>query len=348
LKKFLFLMLILLPAISLVVAGCSQTQTQTQPQSEQKQGAQAPAAKEEAKKKVDYPTKPIELVVPSTAGGGTDVVARAVANGAKKYLPNGQSIVIVNKPGAGATLGIAEVFTAKPDGYKIGAVSTGPLSIQPNYGQTPYKHDSFIPIAQWTSSQNVLVVKADAPWKTYAEWLDYVKKNPGSFNYGTGGAGNTQHLAMEALNILEQIQTKHVPFEGGGPALTALLGGHIQGAIVSVQESKPHTDSGKLKVIANLGTSKTDTYKDAAFLKDKGFAGFDVWTGLVVPKDTPKEIVDILSDAFKKAMADQEVKDQIVKFGIDPAYADSEGFKKIINETAVSTNEVAKKIGLSK
>lgn len=319
--------------LSVGAVGCSNAPETQQPAAEVK--------------KSDYPQKDIELVVAYAAGGGTDSIARFVAHAASKHLPNGKNIVVSNKPGASGTIALTDIMQAKPDGYKLGSVTTGNLAIAPNYGKTPFKSDSFIPIAQFSSVPNVLVVQSDAPWKTYDEWLDDVKKNPGKFSYGTGGTGGTQHLAMEGLNELEGVQTKHVPFEGAAPALTALLGGHVQGAIVNTNEAKPHIDAGKMRVIANLGTSKIEAYKDAMFLKDKGFVGLDSWSGIVVPKDTSKDVVDTLRDVFGKAMKEDSIKKEFNKLGVEPVYADSEAFAKVIADSNKLTGDLAKKLGMA-
>ncbi|WP_043929763.1 Bug family tripartite tricarboxylate transporter substrate binding protein [Bacillus sp. EB01] len=318
-------------SISLVIAGCSSGES---------------AAKKNTK--TDFPKKSIELIIGYSAGGGTDVVARHVIEAVNKHMPNGQSIVAVNKPGGSGTIALAEVMKAKPDGYTLGSVTTGNLAIQPNYGKTPYESDGFIPIAQFNSAQNLLVVQADAPWKTYDEWLEYVKKNPGKFSYATAGAGNTQHLAMEALNIKEKIKTKHVPFDGAAPGITALLGGHVDGAVILTQEAKQHTESGALRVLANMGTTELSDYKDAAFLKDQGYVGLDTWSGVVAPKNTPKEVIEILQEAFKKGLEEPELKEKFKKIGLEPAYAGSEEFAKNIKESNKVTNDVAEQIGLTK
>ncbi|GAB7386682.1 tripartite tricarboxylate transporter substrate binding protein [Bacillaceae bacterium] len=344
-RTLMVILFVLALAATVFAGGCSQSSPASGPANE---GAANEQEKAQENAKTDYPKKPIEMTVGYSAGGGTDVVARIVVNAANKYLPNGQSIVVSNKPGASGTIQLAEIFQAKPDGYKIGSVTTGNLAIQPNFGKTPYKPNDFEPIAQFNSSQNLLVVRSDAPWKTFDEWLDYVKKNPGKFTYSTAGAGNTQHLAMEALSQFYGIQAKHVPFEGAAPAMTALLGGHVQGAVVLVQEAKPHTDAGEFRVLANLGTTKIDAYKDVPFLKEKGFVGLDTWSGVVAPKNTPKEIVAILNEAFEKALQDPEVVEQFKKIGIEPAYAGPEEFKKIIESTSATTAEVMKKAGLIK
>lgn len=302
-----------------------------------------------AKAKIDYPTKPIEMTVGFAAGGGADLVTRITAEASKKYLPNGQSIVVSNKTGASGSIQLAEIFQSKPDGYKLGSVTTGNLIVQPIFGKTPYKATDFEPIALLNSAPNLLVVRSDAPYKTFEEWLDYVKSNPDKFTYGTSGVGDTKHIAMEAVNLQYGIKTKQVSFDGSAQSLTALLGGHIMGAIVMAQEAKPHTESGKIKVLANLGSSKADAYKDAAYLKDKGgYPGFDTWTGIVAPKGTPKEIIDILAEAFKKSLQEPAVIDDFKKSGTEPAYAGPEELKKIIETSSKTAEEVMKKAGLVK
>ncbi|MGQ7280704.1 Bug family tripartite tricarboxylate transporter substrate binding protein [Brevibacillus thermoruber] len=327
---------------TLVAAGCSQHATQSN-------GNQTAAGAQGSQAKTDYPTKPIEIIVPYAPGGGTDSAARILTTAASKYLPNGQSIVVVNKPGGAATIGMTEVFKAKPDGYKIGMTTTGATSIQPHYGKAPYSHDSFQAVIRVLSVPQVLVVRADAPWKTFEEWLEYVKANPDTFTYGTAGAGHTAHLAMEALNMAAGIKTKHVPFDGAGPAVTALIGGHVEGAVVQVQEAKAQMDAGKIRPLINVGSSKVEAYKDVPLAKEKGYdVQVDVYTGVLAPKDTPKEIVTILHDAFKKAMEDPSVIEQFKKLGVEPAYAGPEDFQKDITDSFNRNGEIMKKVGLIK
>ncbi|WP_062234614.1 Bug family tripartite tricarboxylate transporter substrate binding protein [Fictibacillus sp. FJAT-27399] len=330
-SKKILTVIIALILISSMSVGCSQSKTSNASETNN----------------TGYPKKPIEMTVGFAAGGQADIVTRIVAEAASKYLPNKESIVVSNKTGASGSIQLAEVFQQKPDGYKLGSVTTGNLIIQPNMGNTPYKSNDFAPISLLNSAPNLLVVKSDAPWKTFDEWLDYVKKNPSKFTYGTAGTGDTKHVAMETLNVTYEVKTKHVGFDGSAESITALLGGHIMGAIVGVQEAKPHTDAGKMRVLANLGSSKTDVYKDAPFLKEKGYPGFDTWTGILAPKNTPKDIVQALDKAFEKALQQPEVLAQFKKIGTEPTYAGPEEFKKIIKASTKTSAEIMKKSGLS-
>ncbi|GAB7389117.1 tripartite tricarboxylate transporter substrate binding protein [Bacillaceae bacterium] len=337
-SKVLFSVLLVVTLISLAMAGC----TQKQPTNEE------PQQESQTAKETDFPNKPIELIIPYSAGGGTDVTARTLIRTVSKYLPNQVSVVPVNKPGASGTIGLAELMQANPDGYKLSMATIGNLSIQPNYGNTPYSYDSFEPILIVTSVPHVLVVKADAPWKTIDEWFDYVKKNPNAFSYSTPGKGNTQHLNMEGVALKDGLKLKHVPYDGAAPALTALLGGHVQGAVVQVHEAKPFVDSGKLRVLANIGTTPSDAMKDVPLLHERGYIGFNAWTGIVAPKGTPREVLAILHDAFKKALEDPDVVNEFKKLGIAPTYSGPEEFKKIAEETFKSAGEIAKQVGLIK
>jgi tripartite-type tricarboxylate transporter receptor subunit TctC len=298
-----------------------------------------------AEKGTDFPTKPIQLVIPYAAGGGTDVTGRALANAVTKYLPEGSSVVAENKVGASGTLGLAEVSQAEPDGYRISMATTGNIAIQPNYGNTPYSYDDFEPIIGALSVPHVLVVKADAPWKTIEEWFEYVKANPGKFNYSTPGKGNTQHLNMEGIALKDGLKLNHVPFDGAAPALTALLGGHVEGAIVQLYEAMPHVDSGDLRILANTGDTKSETL-DLPMVKDMGYIGLDAFTGVVAPKGTPKEVVTILHDAFKQALEDPKVVAQFEKLGIQTTYRNPEDFSKAIKEASETTGEIAKQVGM--
>ena len=303
----------------------------------------------QANSATEYPKKAIKMIVPFTPGGNTDLAARIIAEAANKHLPNGQSIVVENKPGGGGTVGTTEVVKTKPDGYVIGTTTGGAITIQPHFGKTTYTPEDIQPIMRVVSMSNVLVVRADAPWKTFDEWLAYVKQNPGKFKYSTAGTGLSGHITMETLNIKAAIDTKQVPFEGAAPAITALLGGHVEGAIIAAIEAKPQVDAGKIRVLINTGTMKSEAFKDIPSLKEKGIdVAVDVWTGIFGPKDLPVEIREILHTAFKKSVEDPEVIEKYKKLGIDIAYAGPDDFKKAIEIEYKNNGEVMKAAGIIK
>jgi tripartite-type tricarboxylate transporter receptor subunit TctC len=344
--KKLFMVSILI--FVLVAAGCAQTSKQAGVSKSSGSGSGSVASAEKPKSK--FPEKPIQLIVPYDAGGLTDLSARVMANAASKYLPNGQSVVVVNKPGGSGTIGTTEVFQAKPDGYTLGMGAINATSIQPHYGQTPYTHDSFQAVIQVLSAPQVLIVQANAPWKTFEEWLDYVKNNPGKFTYATGGKGHTTELALEALSSAAGLQTKPVPFNGANPAITALLGGHVQGAVVQASEAKPQIEAGAVRTIINLGSIKADGVKDVPLAKEKGYkdVSLDGFTGIIATKGIPQDVLNILHDSFKKALEDPNTVAEFKKLGVDTVYAGPQDFQKTITDTFNLTGQILKKIGLIK
>ncbi|MEH7383402.1 tripartite tricarboxylate transporter substrate binding protein [Bacillus sp. JJ1533] len=297
--------------------------------------------------KSDYPTRAVEMIVPFAPGGTTDSSARAIASVANKYLPNGQSVTVVNKDGGAGTIGMNEVAQAKGDGYTIGMATIGPMTIKTHSKEVTYKPEDFKPIIQVVATPNVLVVKSDSEIETFEDWMEYVKDNPNKFTFGTSGAGLTQHITMENLMTKTDVKVKHVPFQGGAPALTALLGGNLEGALVQTPEAIPYIEEGTLRPIWISGTFKPEELEDIPLLTEKGIdVKGDVWTGLVAPASVPDEVVKVLHDAFKQALEDPDVIDQLKKIGTEPVYKSTEEFKKIVQDDYQLNGEVLEAIGL--
>jgi tripartite-type tricarboxylate transporter receptor subunit TctC len=297
--------------------------------------------------KSDYPTKAIQMIVPFSPGGTTDSAARALASVANKYLPNGQTVAIVNKDGGAGTIGMNDVVQAKGDGYTIGMATSGPITIKTHSNEVAYKPENFKPIIQVVATPNVLVVKADSPIKTFEDWLNYVEAHPNKFTYGTSGAGLTQHITMENLMTKTGVKVQHVPFKGGAPALTALLGGNIEGALVQTPEAIPHIEEGTLRPIWISGSFKPDELKDVPLLTEKDIdVKADVWTGLVAPSSVPDDVVKVLHDSFKKALEDPAVIEQFKKIGTDSVYKSTEEFQDIIESDYKVNGEVLEAVGL--
>lgn len=325
-KKLVSLILLV---FLLAITGCSQSTT-----SEQKN---------------DYPNKPIRMIVPYAAGGPTDMTARFIAAALNEHLPNGQSVVVENKPGGAATIGITEVFNSDPDGYTIAMTTSGASSFQPNFGKTVYTHDSFQPVAQVLSQPHYLVVKADSPWKTFDEWLEYVKKNPNKFTYSTAGTGNTGHLIMEALNDKAEIKTKHVPFEGNGPAITALLGGFVMGTNVQISDIKSYIESGEVRVLANTGRSKNKGFEDIPFFTESDIdVDISVYTGIIAPKGIPQEVLETLTTAIQKSIEDPKTQEKFNSLSTELDFAGPDEFQKTITEDYEMSGEILKLAGLIK
>ncbi|TDG00101.1 tripartite tricarboxylate transporter substrate binding protein [Paenibacillus piri] len=312
-------------------------------------GAPADGKKtEKSAAKPDFPKRAITLLVPYAAGGGTDATARALAKAAEKTI--GQSITIVNKTGGGGAVGFVEGANAKPDGYTVTMV-TVELATLHHLGLTPITYKEFKPIAQINFDPSAITVKADAKWKTAKEFMDYVKAHPGEVKLGNSGPGSIWHLSGAAIEKATGAKFNHVPFDGAGPAVTALLGGHIDAVPVSPAEVKTHVDSGKLKTLAIVDGKPSDALPGVKTLEEETgikptYLG--PWRGVVVPKNTPNDIAKVLEDGFMKAAEDPEFKDYMKKSGLGQVVKDHQGFGKLMEESDKSFGELIPALGLAK
>ena len=193
----------------------------------------------------DYPNKAIEFVVPSSAGGGTDVMTRTFTDVARKYIA--QPLVVTDKPGAGGGIGMSEVQRAAPDGYKVG-VLISELAILPHLGMMKGGVADFIPIARINADPGTITVRADAPWNSIEALLEHARKHPGEFKMGNAGSGTIWHLAAAAVEEKTGVRFNHIPFQGAAPSVLGLMGGHVDAITVSPAEVGPFVASGKLKV----------------------------------------------------------------------------------------------------
>jgi tripartite-type tricarboxylate transporter receptor subunit TctC len=295
----------------------------------------------------DYPTRPIRMIVPYAPGGSTDLTARLIAKEIEKKL--GKAIVIENKPGAAAMIGLNELVTAKPDGYTIGMVNSGNV-VQPIYGIARHNYATELQaIAQVGEVPFGLGVKADAPWKTIKDVVDYARANPKAFKYGITGFGNTAHLGPEHLALLAKVKMEPVNFDGGAPLLAAMLGGHIQGAGNNPVDMKEHVKAGRIRLLVVFGEKRLQdpVYKDVPTARE---SGYDVvvmlWQGVGAPKGIPDNVKKKLGDAFAAVLADPQVREQITALGLEPApmgpdefakkwVSDQERMRKIVTDTGI-------------
>jgi tripartite-type tricarboxylate transporter receptor subunit TctC len=249
-----------------------------------------------------YPTKEVQIIIPYAPGGATDLVFRALAASTQKYL--GQAVVIVNRAGGGGAVGFTEAAHAKPDGYTLTTVIT-PVTILPHQVKTAFSHKSFEPILNVVQDPAMLQVRADAPWKTLKEFIDYARKNPGTITVGNSGAGGGVHLIAAAFERAAGVKFNHIPFAGGGPSVTALLGGHINAVSVSPPEGIAHVKAGKLRIIALFSDKRMADFPDVPTVSEQGIEfTMGQWRGLAAPKGTPPEVIKVLHDAFRKGMED--------------------------------------------
>lgn len=279
--------------------------------------------------KANYPTKQIELIVPFAPGGGTDIVARAYADAMKDHLA--KPIGVINKTGGAGTVGITEGVKAKADGYTATLI-TGDFAILPSLGLATFGVDDMKPVAQLNADPSAVTVSADAPWNTIEEFVEYAKENPEKIRVGNAGSGSIWHLSAAALEDVTGAKFGHIPYDGAAPAVTALLGGHVEAVTVSPAEVSAHLASGKLKMLAVMTDERLDKYEDIPTLKESGIdLSVGTWRGIGVPKDTPQEVVDVLKEASKKAVEEATFIEVLDKMNLGLVYKDDQGFAEVID-----------------
>ncbi|MBD2848057.1 tripartite tricarboxylate transporter substrate binding protein [Paenibacillus sp. IB182496] len=294
-----------------------------------------------------YPSKPITWVVAYPAGGAPDLPARTLQPYVEKYLPNNGKLSIVNKGGSGGTIGMTEVFKAKPDGYTIGTAAAAAITNLPLLGDTPYQYDELEPLLNYVKAAQFLVVPADAPYDNFDEWLAYASEHPEEFTYGVAGNANAQHVAMENFANQADVQIRAITYKGENEILTNLLGKQIKGGILNHALAYEHVKAGTLKLIVNITGVKPDYAADIPTFKELGYdVEANFFNGLFVPLETPEELKTILQDAFKQALEDPELLAKFEELQLIPSYLGPEEFKQEIERDTESNRETLKMMGL--
>lgn len=292
----------------------------------------------------DYPNRSIEIVVPASAGGGTDMLSRAFAEAVKKHLP--QVMTVNNKPGASGAIGMGEMINAKPDGYKLCMVIVE-ITILPHLGLTKYTWEDFQPIARLNFDPAAISVRADAPWNTIEEFLAASQKSPGSMKMGNSGNGSIWHLAHAALEDKVGVKFNPIPYQGAAPAVVALLGGHIDAVAVSPGEVSAHVAGGKLKTLAIMSDQRIKGFEKVPTLKERNIdLSMGAWRGLAAPKGTPPEIIAILKAATRKAAEEPSLKESLDKMNLGFAYADADAFRVVMQKDSDMFKQLIAKLGL--
>jgi len=278
----------------------------------------------------DFPEKEISIIIPWAPGGATDLVFRAVAAATAKHL--GQAVVVVNRAGGGGAVGYTEGAQAKPDGYTLTAAVT-PLTILPHQVKTAFTYNSYDPIINVVSDPSMFLVRAEAPWKSMRELLDQAKKNPAMISVGNSGAGGGVHLVALAFEKAAGVKFNHIPFSGGGPSVTALLGGHINAVSVSPPEGISQVQAGRLRIVALFAEKRLDMFPAVPTVKEQGvnFA-MGMWRGLAAPKGTPPAAIRKLHDAFKKGMDDPGFIKNAKDMAVNIEYLSPNDFGKRMTE----------------
>jgi len=276
----------------------------------------------------DFPTKEVQIIIPWAAGGATDLIFRALAATTGKYF--GKAVVVVNRPGGGGAVGYTEAAQAKPDGYTLVSAVT-PLTILPHQVTTAFTYKNFDGIINVVDDPSMFLVRSDAPWKSLKEFLDYAKKNPDMITVGNSGAGGGVHLVALAFERAAGVKFNHIPFSGGGPSVTALLGGHINAVSVSPPEGIEHVKVGKLKIIALFAEKRFEMFPDVPTVKEQGIDFvMGMWRGLVAPKGTPPDAIKKLHDAFRQGMDDPVFKKNAKDMAVNLSYLGPEAFGKLL------------------
>ena len=275
-----------------------------------------------------FPAKEVQIIIPYAPGGATDLVFRALAASTQKYL--GKAVVVVNRAGGGGAVGFTEVAQAKPDGYTLVSIIT-PVTILPHQVKTAFTYQSFAPIINVVQDPAMLQVRADAPWKSLDEFLGYARTNPGMITVGNSGAGGGVHLIALAFEKAAGVKLNHIPFAGGGPSVTALLGGHVHAVSVSPPEGIAHVKGGKLRIMALFSESRMADFPAVPTVREQGINfSMGQWRGLAAPKGTPPEVIRVLHDAFKKGMEDPAFIKNAADMSVALAYIGPAEFGKLM------------------
>ena len=295
-----------------------------------------------------WPDKPITMIVPFPPGGVADTVARPVAEALGRELKT--TVVVENRVGAGGALGMGVAARSVADGYTV-LMTLSSISILPEadalLGRKPaYTLAQFKPIARFTADPTVLVVRADAPWKTLAEFVADTKKKPAAYNYGSSGNYGTMHVPMEMLKAQAGFRMTHIPYTGAGPAVLALLGGQVDAVASGPASVVQQIKAGKLRALAHWGEKPLQALPDVPSLKQAGYgATFAQWSALFVPAATPDEVVQKLRAAAAKAAKDPQVTSTINRAGSPLEYLDAPEFQSYWDADAKLMVDAVRKIG---
>jgi len=298
-----------------------------------------------------WPTRTITIVVPFPPGGTADFAARPLAAHLADKL--GKNVVVENKGGAGGGIGHAYVARAEPDGYTL-MTALPSLAVIPEANRlqgkpVTYEMDQFVPIARMFADPPILAVKTSSPWKSFEDFVAAVKKNPGQIPYSSSGYLGTVHLAMEMFLNEAGLKMVHVPYQGGGPAFSALLSDQVP--VVPTLESiaKGQIDAGTIRILAQWGTERLPTFPQAPTLQEAGYPEvvYILWAGVFAPAKTPEPVTRMLRDTIRPFMQDAGVVKRFIAAGSQAAYLDGPDFARFLAADTDRLLKVVRKIGLS-
>jgi tripartite-type tricarboxylate transporter receptor subunit TctC len=297
----------------------------------------------------DFPSRPITLVAPFPPGGVADLTARPVAAALEKVLKN--PVGVVNKTGAAGAVGMASVANARPDGYTL-LMALSSISIIPEadklFGRTPaYAMEQLAPIALVSADPTVLVTRSDRPWTSVKELVEDAKRRPGEISFSSSGIYGTLHLATEMFAHAASVKLKHVPYNGAGPALNAILGGHVDLLASGPAVIIPQIKAGKLRPLAGWGDKRVAALPDVPTFKELGYKDveFYIWAGMFAPAGIPEPVMRRLRDATRQALADPDFKAAMEKLSTPVAYLDAPEFQRFWADDARRLAEAVRRVG---
>jgi tripartite-type tricarboxylate transporter receptor subunit TctC len=295
-----------------------------------------------------FPTKPLRLIVPFAPGGNVDITARAIAPGLGAAL--GQQVVVENRAGAGGQIGAEAVAKAPADGYTLMMASSSVMTNAPAvYPKLRYDIlRDFAPVGRVSEVPLVIVVHPTVPAKSAQELIALARKRPGDILMASGGVGSTSHLIAQLFTISAGIKMTIVPYKGAGPALTDLLGGHVDTRIDQIPSSLPHIQSNRLRALAVTTTQRASLLPDLPTLAESGLRGFDASTvtGVLAPAATPRELIGRLNATLVKVLADPALKQRFASLGAEVRPSSSEELAKFIREDLAKWIRVVKEAGI--
>jgi tripartite-type tricarboxylate transporter receptor subunit TctC len=297
-----------------------------------------------------YPSRPVTLIVGFAPGGGTDTVARVMQKKLAEYL--GQSVIVENRAGAGGTIAAAVVAKAEPDGYTILLATIAALAVAPHLNsKLPYNPlTDFAPLSMATESGNVLVVHPSVPAKTLAEFVKLANTKPGGIAYGTSGVGSAGHLAGELFRLTAKASLTHVPYKGGGPAMSDLLGGQIPSVFASATTATPQVQSGKLIALGSTGSKRSAALPNVPTIAEQGYPGYEAtnWYAYVAPAKTPKNVVARLNREIVRTLKDPDTHAAILKQGEEPVPSTPDELARKIKREHATWGRVIRDAGIPK
>jgi tripartite-type tricarboxylate transporter receptor subunit TctC len=299
-------------------------------------------------KPTTFPQRPVRLIVPSAPGGGTDLIARLLYQRVSETW--GQPVIVVNQPGGGTIIGTHNVAKATPDGHTLLMTAANFSMIPALNPKLPYDPEKdFAPVMAVASQTAMLAVNATLPVKTVSDLVNLVKSKPGEFRYGSGGSGTPNHFSSAMFGMITKVQLTHIPYNGTGPSVTALLSNEIHMLITNSATILPHVKSGRMRGLAVTGLTRAKAAPDIPTLAEAGVPNYryESWYGLWAPASTPRALVAMINDAFNKALLAPQTVERFAEPGIEAMGGPPEKFAAFVSSELKKWKEVAKAADIS-